>query len=347
MTPRCVIVVAVLTLLGGCNGVLHGRPTFDTDLLVLTNPPAAGIPPTCQTLLNQNPADQETDVARNNCVFPLMTMIDQAYYRYQTSLFGSVNTGNAATDILSLGLTSAATLAGGNAAKSILAAIATGVNGAKGKIDADILYNRSIELIITQMDADRADWKARILSQIKHDRNYNIYAAAPDLLSYYQAGTWAHAVMALQAKTGTLLTSCQQSVKNQQLSNNGAQTLGCQPQSADAGSADVVGGGLPAGPGGTPDMAITPPAPAVLPGNPAVGQGGGAPSVFAQDAGAIALRNSIHDPDLSSAQRTMNFQAIESALLHAGYGEAAVEQWIDDPALAAQHEQVAKSLHLL
>jgi hypothetical protein len=326
--------LALIILLGGCSGVFKGRPTFDTGLLVPASPTSADVPATCKALLAADPTAQETVIARNNCVYSFLAMIDQAYYQYQTALFGSVNTGNAASDIVSLGLTSAATLAPGTTAKSILSAIATGINGAKGKIDADILYNKSVELILTQMDADRADWKSRILNQIKNDEDYNIYAASADLLSYYQAGTWTHAVLALQAKAGALLTSCQQNVKDQQL-NTGQVSLGCQPQSNALMTPPPPAAPLP------PGAPIPQAAPPSVKGHAVVGSG------FSQTDAARALQAYFHDPTISTQERIVRLRKIQTAAKQEGLGDITVGSWIDDVGSADQQARVAKRLGLV
>ena len=38
--------------------------------------------------------------------------------------------------------------------------------------------------------------------------SYTMYQAANDLLAYYEAGTWAHAMFAMQAKAGTQVSNC-------------------------------------------------------------------------------------------------------------------------------------------
>lgn len=344
-TLRRLTVMAMLLVLTSCNGVFQGGPTFNTGLLVPISPPSADIPSTCKVLLNGDPTAQETVIERNNCVYFFMAMIDQAYYKYQASLFQAVNSGNAASDIVSLGLTSAATLAGGATAKSILSAIATGVNGAKGKIDADVLYNKSVELILTQMDADRADWKSRILNQIKNDNDYNIYAASADLLSYYQAGTWTHAVLALQAKAGTLLTSCQQNVKDQQL-NTGQLSPGCQPQPITPAvvlPAPKLGG---AARPSLPPVALATPVPQAAP--PPVQGHAVTPVGVSNTAAANALRQFFEDPNVSQQQRVSRMKQIEDTAKQLGYDTSpAVASWVRNPDLIDQQANVAKSLQLV
>ena len=41
-----------------------------------------------------------------------------------------------------------------------------------------------------------------------------MYEAANDLLQYYEAGTFVHALVSLQAQAGAHVTNCKQQVKN-------------------------------------------------------------------------------------------------------------------------------------
>ena len=83
------------------------------------------------------------------------------------------------------------------------------------------------------MDADRADWKSRILAQINDPQKsstYSMYQAATDLLSYYEAGTWDNALISLDTQTSSNLNNCQAAVKNAQTTDNTGVSTQCGPQ---------------------------------------------------------------------------------------------------------------------
>ena len=231
------IVVLTAMLLCGCAGAWSGEPSFNRGILLPDTPSTPrdvqnSVPNVCKGLLDTTPSDSVTARARNDCIFALMGTIDAAYYEYRKTVRGLADTGNAATDIVGIGISSAATLVPGATTKTILSAINTGLSGAKAKIDSDILYSKSITLIVTQMDADRDDWKSRIFTQINDPAksgNYGMYQAATDLLSYYEAGTWDHALTSLDAQASSNLSNCRAAVKSAQTTSSASATS-CGPQ---------------------------------------------------------------------------------------------------------------------
>jgi hypothetical protein len=140
-------------------------------------------------------------------------------------LHRAVDTGHAAADIIGIGLGSAGALVAG------ATTVSAGVAGARGKIDADILYSNSITLIITQMDADRADWKGRIIAQMTGQKSneYTMYQAANDLLAYFEAGTWDHALVSLDTHASANLSNCQASERSAQVTSAINTNIGCGP----------------------------------------------------------------------------------------------------------------------
>ena len=149
-------------------------------------------------------------IARNDCVNSLKSIIDDKYRPYRVSLHRLVNGGNAAADVISLGLGGATTAAVGAATKTILAAMNTAVTGTKTALDADFLYKQSIEMVINQMDADRSAQYA-IMQQAMNNEisGYTLAEGKNDLLRYYLDGTWDHAITALQVQTAANTAACQ------------------------------------------------------------------------------------------------------------------------------------------
>jgi len=242
-------------MLTACNGALHGEPNFEQVSLIpsLSQSATPVTPKICDSLLNATSEDSsytgsDADVNnRNACIFTEMAQIDYYYFEYRKSLRSLIDDGFAFGDVVGVGLSTAATAVGGASAKTILSAINVGLGTTKTKIDSDILYSNSINLVLTQMDTDRADWKSRILAQINNptdDKTYTMYQAADDLLSYYEAGTLDHALSSLTTQTSANLTGCQAAVKSEQTSKaldaspttttSGAST--CLPQQQGPGS---------------------------------------------------------------------------------------------------------------
>jgi hypothetical protein len=127
---------------------------------------------------------------RNQILHALIFLTDLNYHEYERDLY----TGKASTDtffdIAVLGFTSAATLSGGEAAKSILSAIATGLTGTRLAIDKNFFREQATPVLIAKMRASRIEKLNIILGGT--DKEIDIYPLERGLLhilEYYNAGT--------------------------------------------------------------------------------------------------------------------------------------------------------------
>jgi hypothetical protein len=168
------------------------------------------------------------------CIWALIAIIDSKYYPYRAGIRALATTSGAIFDIVSLGLSTAATATGGAAAKTILSAINTGITGTKTALDSDYLYNKSIDIVTNQMDADRNEQLTLIINQMKKQpADYGMTQAKDDLLRYYEAGTFAAALESLQNKTASNAAACQAAAKDAK-SESHDDTIGspaCNPAS--------------------------------------------------------------------------------------------------------------------
>jgi uncharacterized membrane protein YgcG len=63
---------------------------------------------------------------------------------------------------------------------------------------------------------------------------YSMYEASGDLVAYYQAGTFTHALQSLQAKTGSQAVAAKQQVKDQKTGNSSSSTPSTGPSSGSS-----------------------------------------------------------------------------------------------------------------
>jgi hypothetical protein len=270
------MLIAPCALLCGCSvpSALSGEPTFDVTVLMspavvnALHPTATAAPPTqaaAETMVQPRPCAAafetfDTDKAdRDTCVKELLVMVDVRYAAFKKHLLGAVGETSLAADMASFGLGAAGSLVPGATTKSILSGLNGSIAATRTAVDADLLYNSSIIIIINQMDTDRANEKCAILAQLKNETSasdqsapplavtlqstttvgppaakpakspttttatvtpislptYTMYDASADLVQYYEDGTFAHALQALQAKSGSQATSSKQQLTDQ------------------------------------------------------------------------------------------------------------------------------------
>jgi outer membrane protein OmpA-like peptidoglycan-associated protein len=167
---------------------------------------------------NKEQGDQKVDkVDIVKCTEAMKQLIDVRFAHYEDSIMALAHTGNTIADVGVIGLGTASALSPGGTSQ-ILGAISAAITGTKGKIDQDILYNKSIELIVTQMEKDRTSWASiieRRLYQTSDKNSYSdMYQAANDLYAYARAGSWSHALISMETDSGAQNASCQKELKD-------------------------------------------------------------------------------------------------------------------------------------
>jgi hypothetical protein len=152
--------------------------------------------------------DDYTRAARRNAiVLSAMGSIDIKYEDFVSALTRESQTVPFATTLLSLSLSGAGTLVGSSAAKTVLAAVDTGVKGAKAAYDKDILSDRTIQFLQKQMRANRNLVRTRILQSLTGDtRVYPLELALIDLNDYAAAGTIGAGLTGIDEQTSANLT---------------------------------------------------------------------------------------------------------------------------------------------
>lgn len=142
--------------------------------------------------------------ARNNIAYGLMTEIDVVYGNYYNRLFTTKNTSAVGFDALTLGLSSAASIATHAATKTILSALGTGFSGLSLSVDKNFFAQQTFPVIGVAMQTRRDKIRAAIVSNLSLDTAaYPLLAAKRDLVAYLNAGTLASGLQELQEEAGS------------------------------------------------------------------------------------------------------------------------------------------------
>lgn len=150
---------------------------------------------------------------RDTVVYRRIEVIDNYYYQFEATLSGTHNGIDVAADLTSLALNGVGAVSGSAATKAALAAASGGVVGAKGAIDTDLFYQKTIQSLITQMRAAREQVLLRIENGLTNPvSKYSIDAALNDVSAYYIAGTLPGAIAQISANAGTSQTAAQNGI---------------------------------------------------------------------------------------------------------------------------------------
>ena len=136
---------------------------------------------------------------RDQVALRVLGLIDEHHQRSGIVLAG-VRAGNdLASDLAVIGLTSAASLTGGQTIASALSAAASATTGAHLAVNDRFLREQSTSAILAQMDADHLAARERVLTNLRtlDDAAYPLAAADLDLLECLYAGTPVRALASL------------------------------------------------------------------------------------------------------------------------------------------------------
>jgi hypothetical protein len=126
--------------------------------------------------------DEARQLLRNQIVSGRMNAYEAAYSNFKRRLNGDANTLNLAADLSLLGLAGVAATTGSITTATALAAASAGIIGAKGAINSDLYFQRTLPALLAQMDANRARAKLPIfLGLRKSNADYPLVIALMDL----------------------------------------------------------------------------------------------------------------------------------------------------------------------
>jgi hypothetical protein len=125
-----------------------------------------------------------------------MYIIDANYSQYEAN-FGRQNAQlGFAADSVSQGLNTAGALFVVVPTVRILSGVAGGITGIKGSYQSDLLGSKTVEIIQSQMRANRDQIAAQIIQKMGQPTStYPLPLAYTDLETYYRAGTFASGII--------------------------------------------------------------------------------------------------------------------------------------------------------
>lgn len=140
---------------------------------------------------------------RNDIVYGLMGQIDVVYGAYYNHLFTSKSSLSVGSDALTLGLSTASTIATHAATKTILSALGTGFSGLALSADKNFFAQQAFPVIGVAMQTRRDKVRATIVANLALDSAaYPLRSAKRDLVAYFNAGTLASGLQELQEEAG-------------------------------------------------------------------------------------------------------------------------------------------------
>ncbi len=135
-----------------------------------------------------------SETRRNSIIQARLAEIDVIYYRYESAISRDVRQGNFGFSLAEILVGGAGAVASKGTSQGLSAASAA-LAGTRSAYNKDILLDQSLQAFITQMRANRATVKSKILERLESSvTDYTLQAALSDLAQYEQAGTLGSAL---------------------------------------------------------------------------------------------------------------------------------------------------------
>jgi hypothetical protein len=184
-------------LLSGCNSIEGGPPRLFP--VALEADVARGRLVTAEDAYYANELARSKAV-RNEIISTRMREIDSYYYAFEASLIRERQELGFVSTIVSLALTGAIPLVGSLGTKSALGATSTFVQGGSKAFSDEVLFQKTVQVLATQMRAHRDTVSADIITRMRTlDLDaYPLSMALGDVDEYYAAGTIAGALVEIQ-----------------------------------------------------------------------------------------------------------------------------------------------------
>lgn len=144
---------------------------------------------------NKSPTQQD----RNKFIATRLVITDLHYVEFVKSTAVNKAQFDTALDVVTIGLDLAATLVGGPALKSILAAASAGTTASRLSYDKNFFYEKTIEVLVSAMNAERKAALVPIAQGVRQSLdNYPFETALTDLHIYKEAGTFHGGLQAIR-----------------------------------------------------------------------------------------------------------------------------------------------------
>lgn len=149
---------------------------------------------------------------RDQIVYARMRSTDIQYTEFKKALVKDNSVFDIGSDWLVLGLNALGATTGGAATKSALHAASGGIIGARGAVDKDLFYQKTLPALIAQMDAGRATVRVTIETGLQDGpEKYPLSKAIVDLGNYETAGSIPAAISAIVTDAGAKADKAAQS----------------------------------------------------------------------------------------------------------------------------------------
>jgi hypothetical protein len=160
-------------------------------------------------------SEQDRRDYRDQIVNARLRALDLQFEIFEKEINRDKNLSQIGIDWAVLGLSGAGAVVGGASTKAVLAAISGGLTGAKLSFDKNLFYEKTMPVLLAQMEASRTKQLANIRIGLQQaTTNYSLTQALVDVDMYYKVGTLPGAIIAITSSAGAEHKEAQQELRS-------------------------------------------------------------------------------------------------------------------------------------
>ena len=205
---KVILILITFQLVAGC-ATINGFPDPPSTSTAVYPEPNYLLGDNALKKYTEEPAASKKEL-RNEIIDARMQEIDKKFEDFERALYKQGIGFGIGTDWVALALTATAVIVHGATSKTAIAAIATGVVGASAAFDKQVLFDKTLPVIIASMVAQRETTRASIrASEELPIESYTIYAALSDLQRFEFAGSIPGSLQSMAVDAGQKAATAQ------------------------------------------------------------------------------------------------------------------------------------------
>jgi hypothetical protein len=211
---KAAILAALAVSVSGCQAMTGYPPPTMTRAEALKTVEADSSP-NAEAAYATAPNEVARQAVRDRIVRARIYAIDVNYHEFTRSISTEQKAFAVGSDLAVLALAGAGTLAKSSHTQARLAAWSAGVLGGRSAIDKEIYFDKTLPVIIAQMEASRRTALVPLIGGLSQpDSDYPLLQAKVDLETYYMAGTLPGALNAITKEAGKQAAAADQKIEN-------------------------------------------------------------------------------------------------------------------------------------
>jgi hypothetical protein len=142
-------------------------------------------------------------VLRDQILNARILAIDLNFHNFEQAVAGENVRANLYSDIAVITAGTAGALVPAASTARLLSALAAGITGARGAVNKDVFFDKTLQVLLVQMQSSRKEVLTKLVTGMSQSPEiYSLMQGLIDIEDYYDAGTIPGALQAISVQAG-------------------------------------------------------------------------------------------------------------------------------------------------